>query len=81
MRHVSENYNIEQSYAKEEKLKQDKADDVNSMLGFIARDGFINIEPSAADETARETEPLQEQYKSKSGFLVYVFILIVYFVK
>lgn len=57
LRNADQNYNIEQSYAKEEKLKQEKVEDIATMLGMLARDGFINIEPSAVDEL---TEPLDD---------------------
>lgn len=69
VRNAGKDYSIEQSYAREEKLKQDKVEDITSMLGLIARDGFINIEPSTAEETARETEPLEDDYKSKRKFV------------
>lgn len=55
IKNADQNYDIEQSYAKEEKLKQEKVEDIASMLGLLARDGFINIEPSSVDEM---TEPL-----------------------
>lgn len=52
IKNPSLDYDIQQSYAKEEKLKQEKAEDLtNSVLGLIVRDGFINIEPSAVDDT------------------------------
>lgn len=57
LRNADQNYNIEKSYAKEEKLKQEKVEDIATMLGIIAREGFINIEPSAVDEL---TEPLDD---------------------
>lgn len=57
LRNAAQDYNIEQSYAKEEKLKQEKVEDLATMLGLLARDGFINIEPSAVDEL---TEPLDD---------------------
>ncbi|XP_015120808.1 membralin [Diachasma alloeum] len=50
LRNAGEDYSIEKSYAKEEKLRQEKGDDLSSVLGILARDGFINIEPSAVDE-------------------------------
>ncbi|XP_011308821.1 membralin isoform X2 [Fopius arisanus] len=50
LRNAGEDYSIEKSYAKEEKLRQEKGDDLTSVLGILARDGFINIEPSAVDE-------------------------------
>ncbi|XP_057321186.1 membralin isoform X2 [Microplitis mediator] len=50
LRNGAEDYSIEKSYAKEEKLRQEKVDDLTSVLGILQRDGFINIEPSAVDE-------------------------------
>lgn len=62
-------YDIEQSYAKEEKLKQEKEEDSSSMLGIIARDGFVNIEPSPAEKTgSSETdESLEDDFESECG--------------
>lgn len=57
LRNPGLDYSVEQSYAKEEKLKQEKADDItNSVLGLIVRDGFINIEPSAVEDTTKAME-------------------------
>lgn len=39
LRNAAKDYNIEHSYAKEQKLKQDKVEDITSMLGLLARDG------------------------------------------
>lgn len=65
VRNVAKDYTIEQSYAKEEKLKQQgKVEDFTHMIGLLARDGFINIEPSAVDN-ARETQPLDSTVSSK----------------
>ncbi|XP_076233761.1 membralin-like isoform X2 [Calliopsis andreniformis] len=50
LRNGGEDYSIEKSYAKEEKLRQEKVDDLTSALGILIRDGFINIEPSAVDD-------------------------------
>ncbi|KAK0075228.1 hypothetical protein PV325_007182, partial [Microctonus aethiopoides] len=50
LRNGGEDYSIEKSYAKEEKLRQEKVDDLSSVLGILSRDGFINIEPSAVDD-------------------------------
>ena len=50
LRNGGEDYSIEKSYAKEEKLRQEKVDDLTSALGILTRDGFINIEPSAVDD-------------------------------
>ncbi|XP_011865324.1 PREDICTED: membralin isoform X1 [Vollenhovia emeryi] len=49
LRNGGEDYSIEKSYAKEEKLRQEK-DDFSNALALITRNGFINIEPSAVDE-------------------------------
>ncbi|XP_012256403.2 membralin isoform X1 [Athalia rosae] len=58
LRSGAEDYSIEKSYAKEEKLRQENVDDLASVLGILARDGFLNIEPSAVDEgeSPAETE-------------------------
>lgn len=68
VRNVGQDYNIEQSYAKEEKIKQEKVDDISSVLGLLARDGFVNIEPSTVEDSIKETEPLTTNYQSKSVF-------------
>lgn len=61
-----QDYGIEQSYAKEEKLKQERVEDLSSMLELITKDGFVNIEPSTAEKNSNsETEPLQEDYESE----------------
>ncbi|KAJ8717844.1 hypothetical protein PYW07_005774 [Mythimna separata] len=49
LRNPSMDYTIEQSYAKERKLKKDK-EELNSMLGMLATEGFINIESSTNDD-------------------------------
>ncbi|XP_014600083.1 PREDICTED: membralin [Polistes canadensis] len=49
LRNKGEDYSIEKSYAKEEKLRQEKND-----IGILLQDGLINIEPSSVDE-GRET--------------------------
>nr|XP_050850796.1 membralin isoform X3 [Vespula vulgaris] len=51
LRNGGEDYSIEKSYAKEEKLRQDEIDDLVSDLGILTPDGFINIEPSSVDES------------------------------
>lgn len=63
IKNAAQDYNIEQSYAKEEKLKHEKVDDIASMLGLLARDGFINIEPSSVDEI---TQPLDQEMLNNS---------------
>ncbi|XP_076652389.1 membralin isoform X3 [Halictus rubicundus] len=50
LRNGGEDYSIEKSYAKEEKLRQEKVDNLINALGILPTDGFINIEPSAVDE-------------------------------
>lgn len=58
VKNVAQDYNIEESYAKEELLKREKGDDITTgVLGLIVRDGFINIEPSSVDESVKEPEP------------------------
>lgn len=60
VRNLPKDYNIEHSYAKEEKLKQlGKTEDFGHIIGLLARDGFINIEPSAVEDNVKETEPLE----------------------
>ncbi|KAJ0174170.1 hypothetical protein K1T71_010316 [Dendrolimus kikuchii] len=49
LRNPAQDYSIEQSYAKERKLKKDK-EELSSMLGMLATDGFINIESSSSDD-------------------------------
>lgn len=39
LRHGGEDYNIEKSYAKEEKIKMEKIDELSSVLGILSRDG------------------------------------------
>ncbi|GLH10174.1 Uncharacterized protein GBIM_15139 [Gryllus bimaculatus] len=50
LRNGAEDYNIEKSYAKEERLRQENAGDISSVLGILSRDGFVNIEPSSVEE-------------------------------
>ncbi|KAF5283835.1 hypothetical protein FQA39_LY04655 [Lamprigera yunnana] len=57
LRNAGHDYSIEKSYAKERKLKHDKEEDFITMLGFVVRDGIVNIEPSSVDNN-KETEPL-----------------------
>nr|CAD7593345.1 unnamed protein product [Timema genevievae] len=60
LRNGAEDYSIEKSYAKEEKLKHENVADLSSVLGILARDGFVlllwfvNIEPSSVDEVTTE---------------------------
>ncbi|KAJ8929115.1 hypothetical protein NQ314_018229 [Rhamnusium bicolor] len=60
VRNAGKDYNIEHSYAKEEKLKQQgKVDDFAHMIGLLAREGF-NIEPSSpVEDSTKETQPLE----------------------
>ncbi|CAG9862290.1 unnamed protein product [Phyllotreta striolata] len=68
VRNVGKDYNIEQSYAKEEKLKQQgKVEDFVQVIGLLARDSFVNIEPSAVEDSSRETEPLEDNIKDHLG--------------
>ncbi|KAL0100768.1 hypothetical protein PUN28_019269 [Cardiocondyla obscurior] len=50
LKNGGEDYSIEKSYAKEEKLRQEKVLQLTNTLGLLTRDGFRNIEPSAVDE-------------------------------
>ncbi|XP_015591496.1 membralin isoform X2 [Cephus cinctus] len=61
LRNGADDYSIEKSYAKEEKLRQEKVDDIANVLGILARDGFINIEPSAVDEQREIDETHEEE--------------------
>lgn len=62
VRNAGMDYSIEQSYAKEEKLKQQgRVDDFAHMIGLLARDGFINIEPSVVEDISKETQPLESE--------------------
>ncbi|XP_044589387.1 membralin isoform X2 [Cotesia glomerata] len=67
LRNGAEDYSIEKSYAKEEKLRQEKVDDLTSVLGILQRDGFINIEPSAVDEERVVVESNNEKSNIKAG--------------
>lgn len=60
MSNPSPDYNIEDSYAREQKLKQGKEDDIPSVLGLLTIENFINLEPSTVDEVSQETEPLDQ---------------------
>lgn len=42
LRNAGEDYSIEKSYAKEEKLRQEKVEDLTSVLGILARDGSVD---------------------------------------
>ncbi|XP_025830234.1 membralin [Agrilus planipennis] len=55
IRNAGKGYNIEKSYAKEQKLKHEKVEDVPNVLGLLVRDGFV-----------REESTLEKQYISKS---------------
>ncbi|XP_034835046.1 membralin [Maniola hyperantus] len=56
LRNPANDYTIEQSYAKERKLKKDKEE---FMLGMLATEGFINIE-SSTNEDIEEDEYLRD---------------------
>ncbi|CAH0551315.1 unnamed protein product [Brassicogethes aeneus] len=60
VRNPGKDYNIDKSYAKEEKLKQEKVEDISMMLTLLARESFINIEPSTVEGNGKETEPLND---------------------
>ncbi|KAJ2948535.1 hypothetical protein O0L34_g7785 [Tuta absoluta] len=60
LRNPAQDYTIEQSYAKERKLKKDK-DELNSMISMLATEGFINIESSTVkEEDVEEDEYLRD---------------------
>lgn len=63
LRNAAQDYNIEQSYAKEEKLKQEQYDDMTSVLGMLVREGIMNIEPSAVEDPNKETEAVEDTSK------------------
>ncbi|CAH2089480.1 unnamed protein product [Euphydryas editha] len=58
LRNPAQDYTIEQSYAKERKLKKDK-EELNSMLGMLATEGFVNIE-SSSNEEIKDDEYLRD---------------------
>ncbi|XP_028174225.1 uncharacterized protein LOC114362863 isoform X2 [Ostrinia furnacalis] len=58
LRNPSEDYTIEQSYAKERRLKKDK-EEITTMLGMLTTEGFITIE-SSADEDTNEDEYIRD---------------------
>lgn len=58
LRNPSQDYTVEQSYAKERKLKRDK-DELNSMLGMLTTEGFYNLE-SSTSEDIEEDEYLRD---------------------
>ncbi|XP_072749636.1 membralin isoform X2 [Anoplolepis gracilipes] len=69
LRNGGEDYSIEKSYAKEEKLRQEKVDDLTNALGILTRDGFINIEPSAVDEERDTTNAsVEESHENLTSF-------------
>ncbi|XP_029170163.1 membralin isoform X2 [Nylanderia fulva] len=69
LRNGGEDYSIEKSYAKEEKLRQEKVDDLTNTLGILTRDGFINIEPSAVDEERDTTNAsVEESHENLTSF-------------
>ncbi|KAL4715058.1 hypothetical protein ACJJTC_003209 [Scirpophaga incertulas] len=49
LKNPAQDYTIEQSYAKERRLKKDK-EELSSMLGILANEGFINIESSTNED-------------------------------
>ncbi|CAG9795718.1 unnamed protein product [Diatraea saccharalis] len=53
LRNPAQDYSIEQSYAKERRLKKDK-EELSSMLGMLATEGFINIESSSSDDVEED---------------------------
>ncbi|XP_068620152.1 membralin-like [Battus philenor] len=59
LRNPAQDYSIEQSYAKEKKLKKGK-EEFNSMLGMLATEGFVNIESSSSSDDLEEDEYLRD---------------------
>lgn len=41
LRNGGEDYSIEKSYAKEEKIRMEKIDDLSGVLGILSRDGLV----------------------------------------
>jgi hypothetical protein len=41
LRNAGDDYSIEKSYAKEEKLRQEKVEDLSSALGILSGDGLV----------------------------------------
>lgn len=65
VRNLEKGYTIEHSYAKEERIRQQgRTDDITSILGLLARDGFVNIEPSTVEHHGKETQPLPRNKNS-----------------
>ncbi|XP_078035445.1 membralin isoform X2 [Augochlora pura] len=62
LRNGGEDYSIEKSYAKEEKLRQEKVDHLINALGILPTDGFINIESSAVDEDIDAVKLFDDEY-------------------
>ncbi|XP_033323901.2 membralin isoform X2 [Megalopta genalis] len=62
LRNGGEDYSIEKSYAKEEKLRQEKVDHLINALGILPTDGFINIESSAVDEDRDAVKISNDEY-------------------
>lgn len=64
LRNGAEDYNIEKSYAKEERLRQEAVGDVSSVLGILSRDGFVNIEPSSVEDVPSDSNGFSETHGS-----------------
>ncbi|XP_076173799.1 membralin isoform X2 [Ptiloglossa arizonensis] len=60
LRNGGEDYSVEKTYVKEEKLKQEKVDDLTRALRMLTREGLIIIEPSAVDED-KETANVSDE--------------------
>ncbi|XP_076259683.1 membralin isoform X1 [Rhynchophorus ferrugineus] len=66
VRNLQKGYSIEDSYAKEERLKQQsRPEELSQMLGLLVREGYINIEPSTVEQHEKETQPLADENSSK----------------
>lgn len=66
VKNAGQDYNLEQNYIKEEKLKSD-SDEVNNY--FMSGDGFLSIDPSIVQENKKTTKPLEDKYKGKFCFI------------
>lgn len=66
LRNGGDDYSIEKSYAKEEKLRQEKFEAITSVLERLSKDRGIYIEPSAVDEERETTNLYSEENNSNN---------------
>lgn len=67
VKNAGQDYNVLQSYIKEEKLKSEPAD-VNNY--FLSGDTFLSIDPSTVEESKKITKPLDANYQRKNFLLI-----------